>query len=169
MVHSCYGDASALKLEHGITLAGAFDTGIADSVLRNTSPHSSRGLGTVLVDWLGDKAVHLTHKGKLVHIPFMFNARPLSQKHFVYSAEDVEYCISLYHVMRHALEERGLYELVITLSNDRCTPVKHQEQEEGTLTVNNWAVIAVGIQLSARSKERAGSSIASHCSTKSAK
>ena len=124
VVHSCYGDASALAVEHGIQLAGSFDTAIADAILRGASPNASRGLGVVLTDWLGDATVHLTHKGKLVFIPFMFNKRPLSREHFVYSAEDVEYCIALHTVMRRALEMRGFYELACTLSNDRCTPVQ---------------------------------------------
>ena len=69
VVHSCYGDASALRIEHDIVLANAFDTGIADAVLHARSPNAARGLGTVLVEWLGDKAVHLTHKGKLTFVP----------------------------------------------------------------------------------------------------
>ena len=84
VVHCCYGDASALRVEHGISLRVAFDTGIADAILRGFNANTSRGLGTVLVDWLKDKAIHLTHKGKLVHTPFMFNERPLTLEHFVY-------------------------------------------------------------------------------------
>ena len=42
----------------------------------------------------------------------------------MYSAEDVEYCIACYHVMLKDLKQRGLSELVYTLSNDRCTPLK---------------------------------------------
>ena len=135
VVHCCYGDASALRVEHGIVLAGAFDTGVADSILRGVAPNSSRGLGTVLVGFLGDKAVHLTYKGKLVHTPFMFNVRPLSKEHFVYSAEDVEYCIQLFHIMRKALEKQGLLQLAFTLSDDRCVPLRYLEAEGTRIVV----------------------------------
>ena len=135
VVHCCYGDASALRVEHGISLRGAFDTGIADAILRGFNANTSRGLGTVLVDWLKDKAIHLTHKGKLVHTPFMFNERPLTLEHFVYSAEDVEHCIDLYDVMRPQLQMLGLLELVFTLSDDRCTPTKEVSQSSCTIVI----------------------------------
>jgi hypothetical protein len=135
VVHCCYGDAASLRIEHGIMLDGAFDTGVTDSVLRGASPNANRGLGTVLREWLSEAVVHLTHKGKLVHVPFMFNVRPLSLEHFVYSAEDVEYCIELFKVMRTALVRLGLLELVVTLSNDRCTPTRHVADPAAQLVI----------------------------------
>ena len=123
VLHSCHGDSYALRKEHHLVMTGVFDTAIADSILTQRHPGSSRGLGLVLVDWLGDDVVHLTHKGKLVHVPFMFNVRPLLLEHFVYSAEDVEYCVMLYSKMRAALVESGFLELTETLSEDRCQPI----------------------------------------------
>ena len=135
VVHCCYGDAGTLRTEHSATLACAFDTGIADSVLYLRSPNSSRGLGTVLMDWLPEGTVHLTHKGKLVHVPFMFNKRPLSLEHFVYSAEDVENCIELFNVMSQALRDRGLLELVFALSDDRCSPDRPEGRSKAGLAI----------------------------------
>ena len=123
VLHSCHGDSYALRTEHQLVLSNVFDTAIADAILTNRHPGSSRGLGPVLVDWLGDDVVHLTHKGKLVHVPYMFNVRPLTLEHYVYSAEDVEYCVQLYCKMRAALEEHGFLELAQTLSSDRCQPL----------------------------------------------
>ena len=122
VLHACHGDAYALRVEHRIFMAQVFDTAIADAILLYRHPGCSRGLGAVLTEWLGDAVVHLTHKGKLVHVPFMFNVRPLTLEHFVYSAEDVEYCVLLYNTLVAILRQRGFLELALTLSMDRCQP-----------------------------------------------
>ena len=122
VLHCCHGDSYALRKEHAIGMKEVFDTAVADAILTNRHPGSSRGLGLVLIDWLGDSVVHLTHKGKLVHVPFMFNSRPLTREHFVYSAEDVEYLVALYSKLCSALATAGFLELCVTLSSDRCHP-----------------------------------------------
>ena len=121
VLHCCYGDAAAL-LQHGIRLQPVFDTGVADSILIGRHYNSPRDLGTVLLHWLGEQAVHLSHKGKLVFTERMFQERPLPAHLFVYAYEDVLYCNLLYTTLRAALEERGLLELTLALSQQRCTP-----------------------------------------------
>ena len=135
IVHNCHGDAWALQHEHNIAPQFLFDTGIADSVLCGTHPNSSRGLAPVLLHWLGETVVHLTHKGNLVHIPYMFNKRPLPQDLFVYSYEDVEYCVDLYLTMREELIKVGLLEITIQLAHDRCYPVPRHIPEHPQLVV----------------------------------
>ena len=122
ILHCCHGDSYALRVEHGIVMQNVFDTAVADSLLGRRHQGTSRGLGPVLIEWLGDAVVHLTYKGKLEHVPFMFNVRPLTLENFVYSAEDVAYCVALWAVMLAALRAADCVELAHTLSMDRCQP-----------------------------------------------
>jgi hypothetical protein len=121
VLHCCYGDSSSL-VQHQIFLNNVFDTGIADSLLLCKHHNSPRDLGTVLYHWLGDQAVHLNHKGKLVFVERMFQERPLPSHLFVYAYEDVLFCTLLYDEMAKQLKEQGLLELAFSLSQQRCRP-----------------------------------------------
>ena len=62
VVHSGGGDATALYAIYGVGLRNVFDTCIADTFLRGA--RVSRGLGTVLEEWLG---VHRPEKKTFEH------------------------------------------------------------------------------------------------------
>ena len=94
--HCCHGDAASLFDEYGITLGKPFDTSIADSLLNGAHYNSNRGLKRVLIDWLGDAVISLSHKGVLTHVVGMFEPRPLAEHLFVYAWEDVVYLTRLY-------------------------------------------------------------------------
>ena len=75
-MHCCRTDTSALYFQFGIVCTHIFDTGVADGLVHYSPANKPRGLGKCLVDWLGEDQVHLTHKGDMVFIPFMFEKRP---------------------------------------------------------------------------------------------
>ena len=130
VLHCCYGDASSLHIQFGIELTSVFDTSVADSLLMGRHFNSPRDLGTVLLHHLGEQAVHLTHKGKLVFFDRMFEQRPLPPHLFVYSYEDVLFCNELYRTMRAALLERDLMSLTMALSIQRCPPISVENGRE---------------------------------------
>ena len=76
------------------SLRNAFDTAVADSVLNGRHYNTQRGLGKVLVAWLGDAVVHLTHKGKLTFTPGMLQEWPLPMSLFVYAYERRQVLVS---------------------------------------------------------------------------
>ena len=120
VLHCCRGDASALFGEFRIRLRHAFDTAVADSVLRGEHHNTQRGLMKVLTEWVGDEAFNLTHKGKLVHVPGMFQEWPLPLSLFVYAYEDVTYLGLLYRRMARELRSEGLLGLVMDCTRQRC-------------------------------------------------
>ena len=135
VLHCCRGDAAALFTEFGIGLRNAFDTSVADSILNGRHYNTQRGLDKVLFEWLGDEVVHLTHKGKLVHVPFMFQEWPLSRRLFVYSAEDVLYLGALYRRFLEELEQEGLTDLVFECTRQRCISGRQRDEPASTLVI----------------------------------
>ena len=123
VLHCCYGDASSLFYAYGIQIAGVFDTGLADCMLRGVKSNKQRGLQQVLTHYLGKDNVSLKHKGQLEHVPRMFEPRPLSLQLFEYAYEDVLLCNRLYIAMSEELRERGLLELAFALSALRTPPI----------------------------------------------
>ena len=118
--HCCQGDTSTLYWEYDISSRGVFDTAVADCLIRGTM--SVKGLEKVLIAYLGHKAVHLSMKGSLVHIPGMFAERPLPYHLFVYAYEDVTLCPQLYREQCKVLVQKGFLELCLTLSQQRAPP-----------------------------------------------
>ena len=121
VLHCCYGDASSMFYTHHVCLQNVFDTGLADCVLRECHFNKPRNLGLVVSDYLGD-SVNLSQKGQLVHIPHMFNQRPLPLHLFTYSFEDVLYCNELGEQLMSFLAKQGLLDLVFVLSQQRSPP-----------------------------------------------
>ena len=119
--HCCYGDAAALFHEYGVVLQGIFDTGIADCIARAQHPQKARRLDRVLAHWLGDEVV-LSFKGQVQHEPGLWLIRPVTHPLFVYSFEDVTYCNRLATALRKQLQSQGLWELTLTLSQQRAPP-----------------------------------------------
>ena len=119
--HCCYGDAAALFHEFGVVLQGVFDTGIADCLARSQHPQKARRLDRVLSYWLGDEVV-LSFKGQVQHEPGLWLIRPVTQRLFVYSYEDVKYCNRLATALRIQLQSLGLWDLMLTLSQQRVPP-----------------------------------------------
>ena len=135
VLHCCRGDAAALSSEFGIHMQNAFDTAVADSVLRGRHHNTQRGLSTVLFGHLGEEVVHLTHKGKLVHTPGMFQEWPLPESLFVYAYEDVTYLGALYRKMQRELTTDGAYELVLEYTRQRCVPAKQKDAPPDLLVI----------------------------------
>ena len=118
--HCCQGDTASLFWEYDISSRGVFDTAVADCLIRGTM--SVKGLEKVLISYLGSRAVHLSMKGSLVHIPGMFAERPLPYHLFVYAYEDVTLCTQLYREQCKVLVQKGFLELCFTLSQQRAPP-----------------------------------------------
>ena len=118
--HCCYGDTAALYHNYGILVANVFDTGVADSLCMNRHANKPRGLGKVLIDWLGDTVVTLSYKGSMEWTDDLWEPRPLTPKLFVYSYEDVTYCNLLYLRLSAQLSELGLSDLCKQLSQQRA-------------------------------------------------
>ena len=118
--HCCGGDSTALQEEYSLTVHNIFDTGIADMLLARRPAAVMRNLETVIRHWLSESVdVQMTFKGTMQFVPGMFNRRPLSRKHFVYSYEDVTYCNRLYERMQRELRLQDLVELTQVLSQQR--------------------------------------------------
>ena len=115
--HSGHNDFRVLFYGYGITVRGAFDTSIADAVLRGKHHNSSRGLASVLQDWVGNEA-HLPLKGS-VEFDLIFQ-RPLSYKFYCYSYQDVLYGAAAFFRMTEHLKSMHAEELVLELSSNRA-------------------------------------------------
>ena len=135
VLHCCRGDAAALAGEFQIHLRNPFDTAIADSVLNGKHRNTQRRLDKVLVDRLGADVVNLTHKGKLVHVPGMFQEWPLSEGLYVYAYEDVLYLGALYQQLRQDLESEGVLEFVMECSRQRCDPLGRTSPPPSTVVI----------------------------------
>ena len=121
-MHCCRTDTSALYFQFGIVCTHIFDTGVADGLVHYSPANKPRGLGKCLVDWLGEDQVHLTHKGDMVFIPFMFEKRPLSYRNWLYSLEDIRYSCALYVKLKAALVEAKLLDVAHSLFQLREPP-----------------------------------------------
>ena len=93
VLHCCHGDANALYREYGICLNRAFDTGLADCLLRGKRGNEQRKLDAVLIEYLGVETVQMTYKSTMEFVPGMFDVRPLTEWLFVYAHEDVKFAI----------------------------------------------------------------------------
>lgn len=120
IVHCCYGDTSALFYEHGVAAGGVLDSSIADCLLCARHFNRPRDLGSVIATWVEGGGALMTHKAGFVHLPRMFEERPLPQRLFEYAYEDVLFGPALYTALKSALDKRGLYELATQLSAQRC-------------------------------------------------
>ena len=122
VLHCCYGDCATLYREYGIKVQHVFDTGLADCILRYRKVNNQRGLEKVLDSFLGADCVTMQYKGTLIHEVGLWERRPLTRRLFTYAYEDVTYCNQLYSAMKQSLEEVGLHELVLELSQLRAPP-----------------------------------------------
>ena len=122
VLHSCYGDVAALYRQFGIFTRHVFDTSVADSLCLCRPPNKSRGLKSVVSQWVGLSA-QFTYKGSFVHTDSFWEVRPLLYYKFVYAYEDVIHCGQLYLRLRAMLVKMGLLDLALTLSQQRAPPV----------------------------------------------
>ena len=113
--HHGSGDCSALHHLHGLVVQGIYDSAIADSLVRNEHPFSSRGLAIVTLDLTG----HIVKKG-LEHSRELWERRPLTTELFEYCIDDVAYGCDLYRALRLRTDASFCTELCFALSCDRC-------------------------------------------------
>ena len=133
VIHSGRGDGLTLFSQFGIFLRGAFDTGIADSLITGRHPYSSRNLSTVLRAYLPSPA--LDHKDGFQHTTTTWTRRPITTRLFEYAYQDVLSCVDLYFAMLsrmatlcplHPLTLRGLTLSLTTASQPPLSlPVSH--------------------------------------------
>ena len=140
VLHCCHGDANALFRQFGIRLNRAFDTGLADCLLRGRRGNEQRKLDAVLVDYLGVETVQMTYKSTMEFVPGMFDVRPLSERLFVYAHEDVKFCNRVYLELRSRLEKRGLVDLAFALSQQRCPPLALPREHPDCALPNRIAI-----------------------------
>ena len=114
--HNGHNDFRILYLRFQIVVKNVFDTGIADSILLHKNRNTSRGLFVVLRDWVGEE-VQLDLKGA-VSFP-LIGQRPVSRKFFIYSYQDVVYCVQAFFRMTEHLEALPAKELVLELCTNR--------------------------------------------------
>ena len=139
VLHCCYGDCSSLYYEYGISVRGAFDTGLADCVLRRVGGHRQRRLDKVMADHV--PVATLSMKEGFKHIPGMFAVRPMPLEYFVYAYEDVVHCNQLYIAMREALTVVGLLELTLELSGQRAPPAALPAADKGHRPPGTIAIV----------------------------
>ena len=123
VLHCCYGDTASLYQGFNISVRGIFDTGIADALALSRHANKMRKLDKVLFHWLGEDNVHLSYKSTFTHSDHIWDTRPLPPRMVIYAYEDVSYCNQLYLALREALRRDGLWELALTLSQQRAPPI----------------------------------------------
>ena len=127
ILHSGYGDSSALFLKYGINLRGIFDTSLADCVACSRSVARQRGLQETLVAWLGEQQGTLSHKGDVEHSRGLWNKRPLTKQRFEYAYEDVTLCTQVYRLQHAFLRKQDTLEYVFAGSQQRAPPASLDE------------------------------------------
>ena len=127
VLHCCSGDANSLFVGFGVVLQNVIDTGTADLVLTQQKQH--RNLGVVIIEHVGNGKNEtslgmplLNQKGKLKFIPGLFEPRPLPYHLFQYAYEDVEHCVRLGRHLWSLAQSRGLLEITLAYSMQRCPP-----------------------------------------------
>ena len=130
--HNGYNDFRVLHYQFGIIVKSAFDSGIADAICSSKHRNTVRGLAPVMKEWAGASSI-LQHKGAVDFSEV--NYRPMSHKFFVYSCQDVLYCVEAFWEMRESLLRAWMLESVLQFSEDRvqCAAGSQRLRSHGAL------------------------------------